>query len=87
MTLKRRAEQSADIFARFLRYFFLSCKNLTITYSYLVGGCSISDLFGKGEKTSGEGEAEPNIGSPLQVNQISGKQLTNQLFYYSCPES
>ena len=30
MTLKRRAEISADIFARLLRYFFLSCKNLTI---------------------------------------------------------
>ena len=28
--LKRRAEISADIFARLLRYFFLSCKNLTI---------------------------------------------------------
>ena len=31
VTLKRRAEISADIFARLLRYFFLSCKNLTIT--------------------------------------------------------
>ena len=30
VTLKRRAEISADIFARLLRYFFLSCKNLTI---------------------------------------------------------
>ena len=30
MTLKRRAEISADIFARLLRYFRLSCKNLTI---------------------------------------------------------
>ena len=30
MTLKRRAEISADIFARLLRYFFLSCKNLTV---------------------------------------------------------
>ena len=33
MTLKRRAEISADIFARLLRYFFLSCKNLTITFN------------------------------------------------------
>ena len=31
VTLKRRAEISADIFARLLRYFFLSYKNLTIT--------------------------------------------------------
>ena len=31
VTLKRRAEISADIFARLLRYFFLSCKNLTIS--------------------------------------------------------
>ena len=31
VALKRRAEISADIFARLLRYFFLSCKNLTIT--------------------------------------------------------
>ena len=30
VTLKRRAEISADIFARLLRYFFLSYKNLTI---------------------------------------------------------
>ena len=30
VTLKRRAEISADIFACLLRYFFLSCKNLTI---------------------------------------------------------
>ena len=30
VTLKRRAEISTDIFARLLRYFFLSCKNLTI---------------------------------------------------------
>ena len=30
VTLKRRAEISADSFARLLRYFFLSCKNLTI---------------------------------------------------------
>ena len=35
MTLKRRAEISADIFARLLRYFFLSCKNLTITSIYI----------------------------------------------------
>ena len=34
MTLKRRAEISADIFARLLRYFFLSCKNLTIKAFY-----------------------------------------------------
>ena len=32
--LKRRAEISADIFARFLRYFFLSYKNLTISVTY-----------------------------------------------------
>ena len=30
VTLKRRAEISADIFAHLLQYFFLSCKNLTI---------------------------------------------------------
>ena len=29
VTLKRRAEIPADIFARLLRYFRLSCKNLT----------------------------------------------------------
>ena len=29
-TLERRAEISADIFARLLRYVSLSCKNLTI---------------------------------------------------------
>ena len=32
VTQKRRAEISADIFARLLRYFFLSCKNLTIRF-------------------------------------------------------
>ena len=32
VTLKRRAEISADIFARLLQYFFLSCKNLTIIF-------------------------------------------------------
>ena len=30
VTMKRRAEISVDIFVRLLRYFFLSCKNLTI---------------------------------------------------------
>ena len=36
VTLKRRAEISADIFARLLRYFFLSCKNLTTTVFILI---------------------------------------------------
>ena len=31
LTLNRRAEMSADIFARLLRNFSLSCKNLTIS--------------------------------------------------------
>ena len=44
---------------------------LDILYSYLAGCCPISDF----------------IGSPLPINQISGKQLTKQLFYYSRPES
>ena len=36
VTLKRRAEISADIFARLLRYFGLSCKILTIIISYCI---------------------------------------------------
>ena len=44
---------------------------LDILYSYLGGCCPISDFSG----------------SPLPNNQISGKQLTKQLFYYSRPES
>ena len=34
MTLKRRAEISAETFYRLLWYFLLSCKNLTITLFY-----------------------------------------------------
>ena len=41
VTLKRRAEISADIFARLLRYFFLSCKNLTIIALYTVSLCLV----------------------------------------------
>ena len=36
VTLKRRAEISADIFAPPLRYFRLSCKNLTITRNNII---------------------------------------------------
>ena len=51
-------------------------------YSYLVGCCVISDLFGKGESIM----LRPISVPPYQINQTSGKQLTKQLFYYSCPE-
>ena len=36
---------------------------LEMLYSYLVGCCPISDLFGKGETILGK--ADPSIGSPL----------------------
>ena len=52
-----------------------------IIYSYLVGCCSISDLFGKGEQILGE--AEHNIGSPLPNKSDIGKapdQTTVLLF-------
>ena len=59
MTLKRRAEISADIFARLLRYFFLSCKNLTIiTYisvakiAKVTKGCKIRLSSFKGIKVA-----------------------------------
>ena len=47
MTMKRRAEISADIFARLLRYFSLSYKNLTISRDIKVHSLS----FGKVAET------------------------------------
>ena len=49
MTLKRRAEISADIFARLLRYFFLSCKNLTI-----IARTDITDVKVQGQEIEHE---------------------------------
>ena len=58
-------------------------QRMDLLYSYLVGCCPISDLFGKESRYY----AEPNICLLCQINHISDKQLTKQLFYYSCPES
>ena len=55
-------------------------------YSYLVGCCPISDIFGKGEPILAKRKLSPISVLPCQKNQISGKQLTKQLFYYSHPE-
>ena len=45
-------------------YNYLSKVN-RILYSYLVGYCPISDLFGKGEPILGDAYASPDIGSSL----------------------
>ena len=41
MTLKRRAEISADVFARLMQYFLLSCKNWTTTVFVLINFSSV----------------------------------------------
>ena len=46
-------------------------------YRYYIGGCSISDLFDKGEPILGEASAEPNIGSPL-LNKSNIGQAADQ---------
>ena len=54
-----------------------------LLYSYLVGCCPISDLFGKGEPILGEAQAESNIGFPLPSKSDIGRavdQVTVLLF-------
>ena len=85
MTLKRRAEISADIFARLLRYFFLSCKNLTInliikmqTYVFLSFSVTIDNdqphLRKESLETRSEAKVDRNGGGggreKIQASQI-----------------
>ena len=59
VTMKRQAEISADISARLLRYFSLSCKNLTIIGNNDVG------YFGLEVLKADLNEMKPNLKDPF----------------------
>ena len=81
------SERSIQIFYKLQVYQYFTIFERTILYSYLVGCCPLSDLFGNGEPILGKRKLSPISVLSCQINQISGKQLTKQPFYYSRPES
>ena len=66
-----------------------SSQRNTTLYSYLVGYCPISDLFGKEEPILSEAYAEPNISSPLPHKSDIGQAAyqTTVLLFLSLPNN